>query len=104
MYRWLAWFLLGLIGGCASESRRESPCSCTTTTPASPPADPGAPSAQVRVERGRPNRLLDGAGRMLGAPDQLLLWNRRVNNHQISPKTEQIVLQYLSDHNMPDVL
>lgn len=72
--------------------------------PALPSVETSQPASHLPIERGRPNWFLDGTGRVLGLPDALLLWNWRVNNHHISPKTEQMVVDYLSEYDLPDVM
>jgi hypothetical protein len=90
MTRGVCWLVAALVSGCASHRPL--------------PPSPAAVPTQVLVERGRPSRFLDGAGRILGAPDQLLLWNRRVNNHDVSPKTEDLVVGYLAANHLPGVM
>ena len=114
MYRWTSWLIAGLMSGCASvpsvqplrQSSPESLAPQEAQTAALPPpgAESTSPAPQPQVERGRSYPVLDGAGRVLGMPDALLLWNRRVNNHHISPKTEQMAVEYLSEYHLPDVL
>jgi hypothetical protein len=114
MKRWTSWLIAGLMSGCASvpsvqpvrQSRTETmaPQEVQTVTLTPPEIESTASAPQVQVERGRPYPVLDGAGRVLGMPDALLLWNRRVNNHRISPKTEQMAVEYLSEYHLPDVL
>lgn len=58
----------------------------------------------VQLERGRPNKLVDGVGWVLGIPRKLLLWDRRVENHQVSEQTEQEVALYLSMHELDEVM
>lgn len=58
----------------------------------------------MQIEHGRPNRFLDTSGRILGFERRLLLWDLRINNHRVSPKTEQIVAEYLSANNLTEVL
>jgi hypothetical protein len=74
------------------------------STPTPKPAEIAASAALVQIERGRPNPILDRTGRVLGAPRQLLLWNRRVSNHNVSSHTEEIVSDYLSVNDLPEVL
>jgi len=60
--------------------------------------------ASVRVVHGRPNRLLDGTGWILGTPNKLALWDRRADNHSISPATETRLVEYLEENNLDTVL
>ena len=59
---------------------------------------------EIDVERGRPNKVLDGVGWVLGVPSKLALWDRRAENHDISPETEEFVVSYLQDMGRSDVL
>ncbi len=58
----------------------------------------------IRVERGRPVRLLDGAGWVLGTPNKLALWDRRADNHNVSSETEVRLAEYLEKNNLDSVL
>ena len=46
---------------------------------------------EPQIERGRPNALVDGAGWVVGIPQKVMLWNSRVDNHNVSQRTEQMV-------------
>ncbi len=59
---------------------------------------------KYEVRHGRPSRLVDGAGWIVGIPTKLALWDRRADNHNISPETESQVVQYLQDENLTDVM
>jgi hypothetical protein len=115
MRRWAtSWLLAGLLSGCAAGPSKQCVCQPEIASPspqavetAGPPpqiAETTSPAAPVQIERGRPNRFLDGTGRILGVPERLLLWNRRVKNHQISLRTEEMVTGYLRENDLPDVL
>jgi hypothetical protein len=60
-------------------------------------------SSKVEVEHGKPNRFLDGIGWVVGIPEKVLLWDRRVDNHEIGERTEGDVVQYLAENNLDDV-
>ncbi|MGN6547579.1 MAG: hypothetical protein ACTHK7_21175 [Aureliella sp.] len=51
---------------------------------------------QPQVQRGKPRKVIDAAGWIVGIPDKLLLWNRRIDNHNIGPRTEEVVSEYLA--------
>lgn len=57
---------------------------------------------QIMVERGEEFPVLDGVGWVIGIPGKVLLWNRRVDNHSISPQTEQAVVQYMAQNGLAD--
>jgi hypothetical protein len=55
------------------------------------------------VERGAKRPVLDAVGWAVGIPSKLLLWNRRIDNHNISPETEVAIAKYLSDNELGHV-
>ena len=64
----------------------------------------GCTSGSVKLVRGRENAVLDGLGSMLGSINKLALWDRRADNHSISPQTEQAVVQYLNQNGLSSTL
>ena len=58
----------------------------------------------VKVVRGRPNRLIDGIGDIVGIPNRIALWDRGVSNHQVSARTEERLVDYLEVHDLDDTL
>lgn len=59
--------------------------------------------AQPQIQRGKRRPVLDGIGWVIGIPSKLLLWNRRVENHNIGEQTEQAIAQYLDQNNLSTV-
>ncbi|MCO8124434.1 hypothetical protein NHH03_22030 [Stieleria sp. TO1_6] len=57
-----------------------------------------------QIVRGRPNRFLDEFGSAFGVVNKLALWDRRADNHQISPQTEREILSYLRRNQLDSVL
>lgn len=57
----------------------------------------------VHVVAGQPNRLIDGAGWVLGIPRKIILWDRRVDNHKVSEQTIAEVTTFAEASNMSDV-
>jgi len=55
------------------------------------------------LERGQPRPVIDTIGWIVGIPAKVLFWNRRVENHQISPETEQSIAAYLEANELTDV-
>lgn len=53
---------------------------------------------EPQIARGKRRPIVDGIGWVIGIPNKLLLWNRRIENHNIGPQTEQAVVGYL-EHN-----
>ena len=56
------------------------------------------PLPQLRIERGQPNWLIDALGNVLGLPGKIILLNPKVDNHSISPATEQKLREFLEAH------
>lgn len=55
------------------------------------------------VERGRRRPLLDGVGWVVGIPSKIILWDRRVENHLVSARTEESIRRYLDDNDLDHV-
>ena len=89
-YGFVAAILLASAGGCVLTD---------STAPAGPEA-----AGPVTVEYGRPNRFVDGTGWVLGIPSKLALWDRRADNHQVSPRTVRGVVEYLEHERLSGVL
>jgi len=78
---------------------------CQTIHPR--PAEPLSyrdPATGIRVERGRPHRLIDGVGSIAGIPSKLALWDSRADNHEISRETETALLRYMDRNGLNDTL
>lgn len=43
--------------------------------------------ARIEVVRGNPNKAVDGLGWVLGIPRKVILWDKRVDNHNVQPET-----------------
>ncbi len=74
-------------------------CGC-----ASSGISPGATTEGPQVLYGQPNRAIDRAGWIFGIPSKLALWDRRADNHDVSPQTVQEVASYLQSRDASDVL
>ena len=83
-----------LSSGCASFNAFEQ----TTYQPT------GSFENQVEFQRGRPNKLVDGVGNVLGIPNKLVLLDDRADNHQVSAETEMALSNFLIENQMQDVL
>jgi hypothetical protein len=89
----LSWFL----SGCA-----------TTPYEFGVGSEAGGPSevaqSEPQIERGRPNKLLDGLGHyVFSLPSKLILLNWSVDNHKISEETEAAIAQYLEENGLRNV-
>ena len=59
---------------------------------------------EPQIERGRPVAFVDGLGHyVLSLPGKLILWNWKVDNHDISPETEEKLKQYLAENDLHNV-
>jgi hypothetical protein len=61
------------------------------------------PDSEPIVERGEPRPIIDGFGWIWGIPSKIILWNRRAENHNISPETEQWLVDYMVENDLYDV-
>jgi len=55
------------------------------------------------IERGLDRPVIDGIGWVVGIPRKIILWDRRVANHHVSPETEQAIDRYLADNRLDHV-
>lgn len=58
---------------------------------------------ESQIERGQPHKFVDGVGWVFGIPRRILLWDRRVENHNISLVTEDEVRNYIDSNQLTDV-
>lgn len=95
----LACLVVGAVAGCASGSYQYGHGWRSGGRSRSGP-DSGE---SVLVEVGQPRPIIDGVGWVLGIPGKLLLWDRRVDNHRVSPETQAALVQYLEQNELQDV-
>ncbi|TWT47699.1 hypothetical protein [Botrimarina hoheduenensis] len=69
-----------------------------------PVANPAATSLEIDVEHGEPMPVIDGVGWVLGIPKKLVLWDRRVDNHQISSETVDEAADFLANKEVDGVM
>jgi hypothetical protein len=84
------------LSGCAGDgvfARRDNPCV----------GDDCIGPQFVQFERGQPNIVVDAVGWVFGIPNRILLWNWDVQNHDISPATEQQLREYVAVNGLQDV-
>lgn len=55
------------------------------------------------VERGEPRPVIDTVGRVVGIPAKIVLWDRRVDNHDVGPETEAAIREYLAAERLHHV-
>lgn len=56
-----------------------------------------------QIERGKRLPVLDGLGWVFGIPAKIILWDRRVDNHDVSAATEEAIRRYLDDNDLDHV-
>lgn len=55
------------------------------------------------IEYGKRNEVIDSVGWVVGIPRKLMIWDRRIDNHDVSSNTTSTVSTYLSDRGLNDV-
>ncbi len=61
------------------------------------------PSDEQQIELGRPNVVIDSVGWVVGIPNKLILWNRKIDNHDVSPQTVTVLNNYLAKNDLDHV-
>jgi len=56
-----------------------------------------------QIERGKPRPVIDGVGWFFGIPGKVILWDKRVENHNVSSETEDAMAEYLADNELEHV-
>lgn len=57
-------------------------------------------ASALDVRYGRPNKVIDSAGWLFGMPRKLLLWDRRVDNHDVSDQTTESIATFAEMHQL----
>lgn len=70
---------------------------------AKPSAEAAADPQRIELAHGRRNVVIDGIGWVFGIPGKLIYWDRRFENHDVSPATEAAVVEYLACNQLDDV-
>ena len=52
------------------------------------------PTPSIEVVQGNPNKVVDSIGWVVGIPRRIVLWDRRVDSHQVQPETMAEVASY----------
>ena len=55
------------------------------------------------IEIGKPNKVIDTIGTVVGIPSKILLWNRRIDNHKISGQTIEASADYMAANGLGHV-
>jgi hypothetical protein len=59
--------------------------------------------AEPMIERGETRPVIDSVGWLFGIPGRLLLWDHRIDNHQISPETEAWLTTYAIENDLQHI-
>jgi len=70
---------------------------CATTDSTSQLSARSAWDDEPQIERGKPNVIVDSIGNITGLLTKVLLLNPKMENHHISPETEQVIKKYIED-------
>lgn len=62
-----------------------------------------AATRESPIERGARRPVVDGVGWVIGIPSRIMLWDRRVDNHDVSVETEEAIRRYLEDNGLEHV-
>ena len=103
--RCFAPFLVGLaltLASCRVCDRCLAPREIVVDRPIAAP-ELVALTQRAPIERGKPRKVLDGAGWVFGIPAKIILWDRRVENHRVSATTEGTIAEYLADNDLEHV-
>ena len=93
------WLLcLIVIGGCATTPYQFGSAQRYRTS-----AELEARTSSQPIERGQPNKFLDTFGWVWGVPDKILLWDRRIDNHDVGSQTEEAITDYLVKNELHSV-
>lgn len=57
----------------------------------------------IDIEHGKPKPIIDGFGWIFGVPKKLLLWDSRVDNHDVSTETVEETADYLAENQVDGV-
>src|SRR5256885_1600256 len=96
-FRFVIWLCLTACAGCAASPYRAG-------TRGAYYASRGlADLAGEQIERGQPRPVLDTVGWIFGIPSKIILWNSRIDNHDISVNTEAAISDYLAANELYDV-
>ncbi len=60
-------------------------------------------ASESQIEVGSKRPVLDGIGWVIGIPGKILLWDRRIDNHDITEDTVLVMADYLEKNNLPHI-
>jgi hypothetical protein len=82
--------------GCARFPYRYGENLCTQEDAALQPGEP-------QIERGQRAPVIDTVGWIFGIPSKILMFNHRVDNHDVSLETERGIQEYLANNDLDKV-
>jgi len=88
--------VLVTLSGCVHDRTN----ACSRSLPEQPQSCPENYASELDVRYGRPNRVIDSAGWLFGVPRKLLLWDRRVDNHDVSDQTTESIATFAEMHQL----
>ena len=88
--------LCSAISGCATTPYNYQPALIQSPEPLLAEGEP-------QIARGKPRPVIDGIGWVVGIPGKILLWDRRIDNHHVSPETEAAIAVYLEKNGLDQV-
>ena len=74
-----------------------------TAETCTPEHDAPLQPVEPQIEHGHPLCVVDALGWVVGVPSKILMLDRRINNHDISPRTELTIQQYLAANRLDKV-
>jgi hypothetical protein len=95
--QFIPYFLFACASGCAAGPYQAGSASLYHTAPQL------AELTTPQIERGRPRPVLDTIGWIIGIPDKIILWDRRIANHHISFESEAAICEYLAINELSTV-
>jgi len=98
----IAWLfvVLSAAGGC---SRVRGPLTGNSIAALRVYESPELCDAEPQIQRGERRKIIDAVGWVVGIPSKLVLWNRRVDNHNIGFETEAAISEYLQVNDLDTV-
>lgn len=101
--RSLSIFCLSLLALGSANAGGEVAFQSDSVAPAEGPIAVG-PGLEIDVEHGKPSKVIDGVGWVLGIPNKLLLLDKRADNHAISPETVEQTYEFLAERDVDGVM
>ena len=84
-----------LLSGCVHS---QTACNRSVSDESESDCDNAVSGLDVRY--GRPNKVIDSAGWVFGVPRKVLLWDRRVDNNNVSDQTTESVATFAEMHQL----